>query len=51
MRAAILSSFLLFDHPWFPLTPKRTFLHPSKLPKTSKSLGVIAVSNGLRPKF
>jgi len=35
----------------FLLTPKRTFLPPWKMLKTSKSFSVIAVSNGLCPEF
>src|SRR6218665_2179379 len=31
----------------FPLTPKRTFLRPLNVSKTSKLFGVIAVSNGI----
>src|SRR6218665_2576429 len=36
---------------WFALTPKLTFLHPLNMSKTSTFFCVLAVSNGLRPKF
>lgn len=35
----------------FPLTPKRSCVRPKIMSKTSKCIGVIAVSNGLRPKL
>jgi len=35
----------------FQIMPKQTLLHPWNLGKTSKFLGVIAVNNGVRPKF